>query len=182
MVTKPPWLDPYHVPQYWMIFSLLKSIHVRRWQLGVYTSFFTQCPFTCVTNILREKKWDLVCHIQMLLASYHPCMANFVWIIYPMGDIVVKDQCGLFNVFFHNVLHNFIFYERMFFHFSRVHVLQPLLWVSTLTNQSVNLKTPLVPKRTNVSWCMVRLNWCLCVLVWMWHSSKPHHPEIYDKI
>jgi hypothetical protein len=29
---------------------------------------------------------------------------------------------------------------------------------------------------------MVRFNWCLCVLVWMWHLSKPHHPQIYNNI
>ncbi len=79
-------------------------------------------PFTCATNIFGERKWDLVCHIQMLLVSYHPCMANFIQIIYPMGDIGVRDQCGLFNVRFHNVFHNFIFYELVFFHFSHVHV------------------------------------------------------------
>jgi hypothetical protein len=28
--------------------------------------------------------------------------------------------------------------------------LQWLLWISTLTNQSVNLKAPLFPKRTNI--------------------------------
>jgi hypothetical protein len=39
-----------------------------------------------------------------------------------MGDIGVKDQCGLFNARFHNVFHNIIFYEPTFFHFSRVHV------------------------------------------------------------
>ncbi len=30
MATKPPWLDPYHVPQYWMIFLKMKLVHVRR--------------------------------------------------------------------------------------------------------------------------------------------------------
>ncbi len=30
MVAKPPWLDPYHVAQYWIIFPLVKLIHVRR--------------------------------------------------------------------------------------------------------------------------------------------------------
>jgi hypothetical protein len=24
MVAKPPWLDPYHVPQYWVIFCLVR--------------------------------------------------------------------------------------------------------------------------------------------------------------
>jgi hypothetical protein len=44
----------------------------------MFAQVFTQRPFTCVTNILSERKWDLVSHIQMLLASHHPCMANFV--------------------------------------------------------------------------------------------------------
>jgi hypothetical protein len=30
VATKPPWSDPYHVPQYWMIFFLMRLIHVRR--------------------------------------------------------------------------------------------------------------------------------------------------------
>jgi hypothetical protein len=57
----------------------------------MFTQVSMQRPFTCATNILGERKWDLICHIQMLLASYHLCMVNFVWIIYPMGDIGVKD-------------------------------------------------------------------------------------------
>ncbi len=39
-----------------------------------------------------------------------------------MGDMGVKDQCGLLNVCFHNVFHNFIFDNPVFFHFNRVHV------------------------------------------------------------
>ncbi len=53
----------------------------------------TQRPFTCATSIFGERKWDLICHIRMLLALYNPCMASFFLIIYPMGDIGVKDQC-----------------------------------------------------------------------------------------
>ncbi len=34
--------------------------------------------FTCATNIFGERKWDLICHIWMLLALYHPCMASFL--------------------------------------------------------------------------------------------------------
>jgi hypothetical protein len=117
----------------------------------MFAQVSTLCPFTCVTNILGERKW-VVCHIQMLLVSYHPCMADFVRIIYPTGDIGVTYQCGLFNICFVNVLHNLIFYEPMFLHFSHVHsVLQPLLWISTLTNQFIDLKTLLFPKKTNIS-------------------------------
>ncbi len=88
----------------------------------IITQVSTQHAFTCATNILHEKKWDLICHIWMLLALYHPCMASFIPIIYPMGDIGVKDQCGLFRARFHNAFHNLIFYEPTFFHFSCVHV------------------------------------------------------------
>jgi hypothetical protein len=88
----------------------------------MFAQVSTQCPFTCATNILGEKKWDLICHIRMLLALYHPCMDNFIQIIYPMGDIGAWDQCGLFNVCFHNVFHNLIFYELAFLHFSHMHV------------------------------------------------------------
>jgi hypothetical protein len=88
----------------------------------MFTQVSTQHPFTCARNILGERKWDLTCHIRMLLALYHPCMANFVWIIYPMGDIGVRDQCGLFNIRFHNAFHNLIFYELAFLHFSCVHL------------------------------------------------------------
>jgi len=70
-----------------------------------------QRPFTCATSILGESKWDLVCHIRMLLISYNPYMDGFVWIIYLMGDMDVRDQCHLFNVHFHNVFHNLIFYK-----------------------------------------------------------------------
>jgi len=88
----------------------------------MFTQISTQCPFTCVINILGERKWELICHIQMLLASYHPCMANFFQIIYAMGDIGVKDQCGLLNARFHNAFHNLISYELALLHFSGVHV------------------------------------------------------------
>jgi hypothetical protein len=88
----------------------------------MFTQISTQCPFTCATNIFGERKWDLICHILMLLALYHPCMVNFVRIIYPMGDIGVRDQCGLLNVRFHNVFHKLIFYELVFLHFICVHV------------------------------------------------------------
>jgi len=88
----------------------------------MFTQVSTQRPFTCATSILGERKWDFICHIRMLLASYHPCMANFVQIIYPMGDIGVRDQCGLLTAHFHNTFHNFIFYEPVFLHFSCVHV------------------------------------------------------------
>jgi len=88
----------------------------------MFTQVSMQHPFTCATIIFGERKWDLICHIRMLLVSYHPCMANFVQIIYPMGDIGVRDQCGLFNACFHNAFHNLIFYEPAFLHFSYVHV------------------------------------------------------------
>ncbi len=94
----------------------------KNWNL-MFVEVSTQHPFTCVTSILGEKKWDLICHIQMLLASYHQCMASFVRIIYPMGDIGAKDRCGLLNACFHNAFHNFIFYEPAFFHFNYVHVM-----------------------------------------------------------
>jgi hypothetical protein len=89
----------------------------------MFTQVSTQRPFTCATSIFGERKWDLICHIQMLLALYNPCMASCFLIIYPMGDIGVKDQCGLFNVRFHNVFHNFIFYELVFLHFNCVHLM-----------------------------------------------------------
>ncbi len=88
----------------------------------MFAQVSTQCPFICATNILGERKWDLICYIQMVLAPYHPCMASFVRIIYPMGDMGVKDQCGLLNAQLHNVFHNLVFYKPMFFHFSHVHV------------------------------------------------------------
>ncbi len=39
----------------------------------MFTQVSMQHTFTCATSILGEKKWDLICHIRMLLASYHPC-------------------------------------------------------------------------------------------------------------
>jgi len=88
----------------------------------MFTQVSTQCPFTCATNIFSEKKCDLVCHIRMLLVLYHPCMANFIRIICPMGDMGVKYQCGLLNIRFHDVFHNLIFYELTFLYFNYVHV------------------------------------------------------------
>ncbi len=88
----------------------------------MFTQVSMQHPFTCATSNLGERKWDMICHIQMLLALYHPCMVSFVRIIYPMGDIGVKDQCGLLNIRFHSAFHNFTFYEHVFFHFKCVHV------------------------------------------------------------
>jgi hypothetical protein len=56
-------------------------------------------------------------------------MASFVQIMYPMGDIGARDQCGLLNAHFHNVFHNLIFYEPTFFSFQSCacNVLQLLL-------------------------------------------------------
>jgi hypothetical protein len=81
-----------------------------------------QCLFTCATNILSERKWDLVCHIRMLLALYHPHIAGFIWIVYPVGDMGVRDQCGFFNACFHNLFHNLVIYKPTFLHFGCVHV------------------------------------------------------------
>ncbi len=89
----------------------------------MFTQVSMQRRFTCATSILGERKWDFICHIRMLLASYHPCMASFVRIVYPMGDICVRDQCGLLNARFHNAFHNLISYELTFFHFCCVHVM-----------------------------------------------------------
>jgi hypothetical protein len=30
MVAKPPWSYPYHVPQYWMVYFLVRLVHVKR--------------------------------------------------------------------------------------------------------------------------------------------------------
>jgi hypothetical protein len=57
----------------------------------MFTQVPTQHPFTCATSIFGERKWDFICHIWILLVSYHPCMASFVRIIYPIGYIGVKD-------------------------------------------------------------------------------------------
>jgi hypothetical protein len=122
MVAKPPRLDPYHVPQYWMIYFLMKSIHVRRMATWCLHKFPCN-THSHVQQAYLERKWDLVCHIRMLLVSYHPCMASFVQITYPMGVMGVKNQCGLLNVRFHNVFHNCIFDKPMFLHFRRVHVM-----------------------------------------------------------
>ncbi len=119
MAAKPPQLDP----------TILNDIFFG--EIGtcknfgnlMFTQVSTQRPFACATSILGERMWDHICHIWMLLASYHPCMANFIRIIYPMGDIGVRDQCGLLNTRFHNAFHNLIFYEPTFLHFSYVHVM-----------------------------------------------------------
>jgi len=86
----------------------------------MFAQLSMQYPLTCTTNILGERKWDLVCHIWTLLASYHPCMVGYIWIIYPMGDIGVRDQCGLFNIHLHNVFYNFIFDKPTFLDFNCV--------------------------------------------------------------
>ncbi len=77
----------------------------------MFAQVSTQCLFTCATNILGERKWDLICHIWMLLISYHPCMVGFVWIIYLVGDMCVRDQYDPFNIRFRNVFHNLFFYK-----------------------------------------------------------------------
>jgi len=126
----------------------------------MFAQVSTQHPFTCAINILGEKKWDLICHIRMLLASYHPYMANFVRIIYPMGDINVRDQCGLFNTCFHNVFHNLIFYEPVFLHFSYVHAVS-YNRCCELPYQPINLLTlkPFCFQRKPTFQCpMVKLN------------------------
>jgi hypothetical protein len=64
----------------------------------VFAQVFLQHPFTCATTVFGERKQNLVCHIWTLLIPHHPCMANFIRAIYPMGDMGVKDQCGFFNI------------------------------------------------------------------------------------
>ncbi len=39
-----------------------------------------------------------------------------------MGDMGVGDQCGLFNTYFHNALHNLVFYKLALLHFGHVDV------------------------------------------------------------
>jgi hypothetical protein len=51
-----------------MIFSLMKLIHVRRTNNLMFAQVSTHHPFKCATNIFDERKWDLVCHIWILLA------------------------------------------------------------------------------------------------------------------
>jgi hypothetical protein len=64
----------------------------------VLTQVSTQHPFICATNVLGERKQNLVCHIWALLAPHHPCMANVIRVIRPIGDMNAKDQCGFFNI------------------------------------------------------------------------------------
>jgi hypothetical protein len=69
------------------------------------------------------------------------------WVTWVWGINVAFLMC------FHNVFHNLIFDKFMFLHFQLCAciVLQPFFWISTLINQFVNFKTPLLPKRTNIS-------------------------------
>jgi hypothetical protein len=59
MATKLPQLYPYHVSQYWMIFYLVWSIHVKKKNNLMFTQVSTQHPFICATNTLGERNWDL---------------------------------------------------------------------------------------------------------------------------
>ncbi len=178
-MTKLPWLNPYHVPQLNDI--LFNEINTcKKNDNFMFAQVSTQCPFTCVTSIFGERKWDLVCHIQKL-ASYHPCMVSFVRIIYPMGDIGVRGQCGFLNIHFHNVFHNHMFYEPAFFHFNHVHVVSYSHCCESphwLINPST-LKPFCFQRKPAFQCPMVRLNLCLCILVWMWHLLKFHNPQIY---
>jgi hypothetical protein len=83
------------------------------------------------------------------------------------------------------VFHNMIFDKPTFLHFKCVHVVcLATVIVSLHINQSICQPwNPFVSKKKPMFQCpMVKLNWCLCVIVWMWHLSKPHHPQIYNKI
>jgi hypothetical protein len=57
----------------------------------VFAQVSMQHLFKCATNILGERKQNLINHIMMLLTSHHPCMANFVKVIHPMGDMGLGD-------------------------------------------------------------------------------------------
>ncbi len=88
----------------------------------------------------------------MLLVSYHPCMVSFVRIIYPMGDIGVRDQCA-FSMFIFTMCSTILFFMNLHFFISVV-----CMWclttvvVSLHINQSIcNLEALLFSKRTNVS-------------------------------
>jgi hypothetical protein len=62
----------------------MRSIHVRRTTWCLY-------KFPCNTHSHVQQTCLVkgnVCHIWMLLALYHPCMASFVRIIYFIGDWV----------------------------------------------------------------------------------------------
>ncbi len=89
----------------------------------VFAQVSMQHPFKCATNIFGERKQNLVSHIWTLLTSHHPCMADFVEVIHPMGDMGVGDQCGLFNIYFHNAFHNLVFDKHALLHLGQVDVM-----------------------------------------------------------
>ncbi len=113
--NKPLRLDPYHVPQILNDIFFGEISTCKKNDNLLLAQIFTQRPFTCATSILGEKKWNLICHIWMLLVLYHPCMTGFIQINYPMGGMGVKDQCGLLTAHFHNVFHNFVLINPCFF-------------------------------------------------------------------
>jgi hypothetical protein len=139
-------LDPYHVPQYWIIFFLMRSIHVRRTTWCLY-------KFPCNTHSHVQQTYLVkgnVCHIWMLLALYHSCMASFVWIIYFIG-VWVTWVWGI-NVAFLTFAFTMCSKTYVYsFQPCACNILQLLLWIFTLTNQFVNFEALSFPKETNIS-------------------------------
>jgi len=105
---------------YWMIFFLVRLLHVR------ITTTWCLHKFPCNVHshvqqayLVKGNGTSYVIFGCCWLRAIH--VVGSVQIIYPMGDMGVKE-CGLPNAYLHNVFHNLVFYRLTFLHFSHVHV------------------------------------------------------------
>jgi hypothetical protein len=118
----------------------------------MFTQVSTQCPFTCATSILGERKWDLICHSNVV--GFVPCMhGQFHSNHLSHGWHWCEGSMWPFqHSFSQGVPQPYFLWTRVSsFLLCACNVLQLLSWVSTLTNQFVDLKALLFPKKTNVS-------------------------------
>jgi hypothetical protein len=120
MVAKPSRSYPYHVPQYWMIYFLMKLIHVETTTTWCLHKF----PRNAHSHVQQAYLVKGNGTLYVILKCYW-LRTIHAWLIFFKSSIpwVTWDQCGLLNAHFHNVFHNFIFYKPTFLHFSRVLVM-----------------------------------------------------------
>ncbi len=152
MATKPQQSYPYHVPQYWMIFSLVKLVHV--WKMATWCLHKFPCNAHSQVQqayLVKGNGTSYVIFGCCWLRTIHAWPISFESFI-PLVTLVwgIKwpsqwsfSQCVPQPYFLWTCVSSF--------QLCACSVLQPLSWISTLTNQFINLKTLLFPKRTNIS-------------------------------
>jgi hypothetical protein len=123
MVAKLPRSDPYHVPQYWMIFYLVRSIHVKKMATWCLHKFPRNAHSHVQQTYLVKGSGTLYAIFQCCwLRTIHAWLVSFKSSI-PWVTLVWGINVAFSTLVFTMRSTTFFFYEPMFFHFRHVHVM-----------------------------------------------------------